>query len=239
MYNYIFIKISNIFKILIKFDSPKAYSLFLINIFLGNPGTANLINNAFQCNEISHNDYIKLNDIAFFMNPLFIISFTNVYFYLIYLLCCFIYIKIYDIVYKVNKSNNYTYNNFTIHYSFSMLVSSINSSVNILLNVAGIITFFNILKNTIVFIFSIFNISISNILLSFLEVASGLKLIESYNNSVLYMLLFSSQGLCIIFQSYSIVNKKNISFKRYILSHIVSSFVISLIFVILKFLFDI
>lgn len=237
--NNSFIKLSYVLKIFIKFDSHKAYSLLLINIFLGNPGTCKLINDSFDNNEISANDFIRLNDTSFFMNPLFVISFTNIYFYLVYLFCCFTYIKIYNILYNVNISNNYIYNNTYIKFSFPMLISSINSSINILLNIAGIITFFNVLKNTIIFIFDIFNIPISNILFAFLEVASGLKQIQTYNNSIIYMLLFSSQGLCILFQSYSFINKKNISFKRYILGHIVSTISITLIFIILKLLFHI
>ena len=89
------------------------------------------------------------------------------------------------------------------------------------------------------FNFNIFNIFITNIFLSFLEIASGLKVLQQYNNAILYMLLFSFQGVCILFQSYSVLDKKNISFKRYILSHLISSLSITLIFIILKFLFHI
>lgn len=242
--NKIFCYTSKIFKLLIKYDSSRSYCLLFINIFLGNPGTVNLINNAFENEEISYNDYIKLNDTTFFMNPLFILSFTNIYFYLIYLLCCFIYIKLYDVFYKVDITNNYMNKNNNFIFNFSMLTKSISSSINILLNVAGLITFFNVFKNTIIFIFDLFNINIfnifiSNIFLSFLEIASGLKVLEKYNNAILYMLLFSFQGVCILFQSYSFSNKKNISFKRYILSHLISSLSITLIFIILKFLFHI
>jgi len=216
--------------------------LLFINIFLGNPGTVKLINKSYENNEISYSDYIKLNDTTFFMNPLLIISFTNIYFYLIYLLCGFIYIKLYNYFYKANNSitvHDYKLTSDNSKYTFSSLVNSINSSINILLNVCGLITFFNVFKTTMIFIFNILNISISNIILSFLEIASGLKIIEKYNNPILYILLFSSQGVCILFQSFSILYKKNISFKRYILSHLISSLCITLIFIILKFLFHI
>lgn len=237
--NKIFFNISKIFKLLIKYDSHKSYCLLFINIFLGNPGTVNLINKAFENDEISYNDYVKLNDTTFFMNPLFILSFTNIYFYLIYLLCCFIYIKLYDVFYKVNISNNFISCDSKYSFSFSVLSKSISSSINILLNVAGLITFFNVFKNTIIFIFDLFNLNISNIFLSFLEIASGLTMLQQYNNTIFYMLLFSFQGVCILFQSYSFLSKKNISFKRYILSHLIASLSVTLIFIILKFIFHI
>lgn len=238
--NSFFSRLALIFRILIKFDSNKAYTIFFTSILLGNPGTASLINNAHNNKEISYNDFIKLCDCTFFVNPLFIISFTNIYFYIVYLFCCFIYIKIYSLLFKTNTSND----NFKIKndkYTIKSLFDSINTSISILLNVSGLVTFFNIFKNTLIFILDIFHINIHyfSFLFSFLEIASGLNFIKSYNNSLLFILLISSQGLCILFQSYSVLDKKNISFKRYILSHLLSTFCVSFIFFILKLFFHI
>ena len=57
MYNYCFIKLSNLLKFFIKFDSDKSYVILLINIFLGNPGTANLLFNSLNNQEITDNDF--------------------------------------------------------------------------------------------------------------------------------------------------------------------------------------
>lgn len=237
--NFIFAKISCLFKFLIKFDSKRAYNIFFASIFLGNPGSTKLINSSYCCKEISHYDFIKLNDCCIFVNPLFVISFLNLKFYLFYLTCCLIYIKLYDLLYSTNYPNIYTKTNYSC-YDINSLFNSLNDSISILMNVCGLVTFFNIFKNTILFILNLFNFNYDffTFLLAFLELASGLSSLKNCNELVI-ILLVSSQGLCILFQSYNLINKKNISFKRYILSHFISTISISLIFTILRLLFHI
>lgn len=240
--NNFFIKISNILKYLIKFDSDKAYSILLINIFLGNPGTTNLIEQAHNNNEISYSDYQKLLDITIFMNPLFVLNFLNIKYYFIYLITILIFIKLFSL-FNLYKKDSIFINNINDtnlkKYSFIDFSISINNVINILLTIACMITFFSIIKTTIIFLFRILKINNNYIplVLSYLEVASGLNDIKQYNLYYIISLIYF-QGLCIIFQSYQYINKKNISFKRYIFSKLLSCFICTLIFIVLTFIFD-
>lgn len=242
MTNKLFIKVSNVLKILIKFNSNKAYSILLINIFLGNPGTANLIEKAYDNSEISYYDYRRLLDITIFMNPLFVLTFLNIKYYFLYILTIFIFIKLYSLlnIYKKDSLFINIINNSNIKkYSFSDFSNSINNVINILLTIACMITFFSIIKTTIIYLLNIFNFDNKYItlLLSYLEVASGLNDIKQFNMYYIVSLIYF-QGLCIIFQSYQYLNKKNISLKRYILVKIISCLICTFIFLFLTTIFD-
>lgn len=241
LYNKFFYKFSLLLKIIIKLESLYSYSLLLLNVFLGNPGTTNLINEAFNNNKISINDYKTLNNICIFMNPIFILSFFNVKFYLIYVFSILIYIKFYSIYIK-HKNNNYTFSYNSINkYSLDIMYKSINESIYILLNIAGQIVFFNVLRNTITFGLSLihFDNTFLKVLLSFLEVSNGLKNISDLNISSLNVLLLCFQGFCILFQSLLYINKKNISYIRYIFNHCIIAILVTLIFFITNLIFHI
>jgi len=239
--NSFFIKISKLFRFLIKFECEKSYVLFAINLFLGNPGTAKLLSNCYESNEINEHDFKLLNNITFFMNPIFVLNVIIFKYYIIYIISLFIYIIIYCLLSK-NK-NNFVYKSdfFYRKYTFQTFSDSLNDCIYILLNVACLITFFNITKTSILYILSILGIDFRfiNIILSFLEVATGLNYLIEFNNLYLIISLISFQGLCILIQSFNIINKKNISFKRYIFNHIISSFSVTLIFYIITILFHI
>ena len=234
-------KISCLFKYIVYFDSNKSFVLLFINIFLGNPGTSKLIGDYFENNLISEYDYNLLNKVTIYMNPLFILNAISLKYYFVYVISVFIYIKLYSLIYR-NKLYEHNYNtSIDSKYSFHDFSKSIHDVIYILLNVACLITLFNIIKNTIIFSFSFFSFddSILNISLSFLEVASGLHDIRNLNNIYLNILLISFQGICILMQSYFILNKKNISFIRYIFNKVFSSVIVTFIFFIITILFHI
>lgn len=239
--NYYFNKLARFLKILIRFDSNKSYSLLLINMFLGNPGTTKLIENSLNNNEISFSDYNKLLNITFFMNPLFILNFFKLKNYFLYILSIFIYIKIYSLSHKFyHKSTNYNFAIIKNKYTFSNLKNSIHEVIDILLNIACMITLFSVIKTSIIYFLTIFKLSNSIILktiLAFFEVTSGLyDLKDTY--LWISILLITFQGFCILLQSYNFINKKNISFKRYILIRIVSCITTTAIFIALHIIFD-
>lgn len=239
--NKLFNKFSNILKKIIYFDSQKSYSLLIINIFLGNPGTTNLINESYERNEISERDFNKLVNICNFINPLFILSFFKISLYISYFISSFITILIIGKIFNYNNLNcAYINDNSIYKFDCKKLKTSINNTINILLYIAYFITFFNIIKTSLLFITYKFQHlhSIFIIIFSFLELSSGLKTIIHYNN-ILSILLLSFQGVCILFQSFNIINKKNISLKRYIFIHILYSIIATLIFYIISILFHI
>ncbi len=236
-HNLLINKFSKIFKYLIRFESDNSYSLLLINIFLGNPGTASLINEAFNNNQISFNDFKNLNNICIFINPLFILSFFDYKIYLIYFCSIIIFIKLYSLFHNKNISNNITFPIKQYEYTFNTFTCSLNNVINILLNIACISTFFSIIKNTIIYVLNTINFNNFFIiyLLSFLELATGIK--ENTNNFYLCIFILISQGFSILMQSFNVLNKKNISFKRYILNHIIITFIVFIIFFVIYFLF--
>ena len=157
--NKIILFVSKIFKFIIKFESQYSYSLLFINIFLGNPGTTSLINEAFNNNKISINDYRTLNSICIYMNPLFVITFFNIKFYIIYFISILIYIKIYSLIINRNKKNLFLLQSVNRNYSINDFYLSINKSINIILNVAGVMVFFNIIKQTFSFYINYFGLN--------------------------------------------------------------------------------
>lgn len=236
IYNKAFIKISKLMKFFISFDSEYSYAIFIISILLGNPGSSKLIQNSFDNNYISKNDYTKLNNITFFVNPLFILSFINFKNYIIYLICSFIYIKIYVIIKRYNKKNCYYIYNDNITINYNIFSKNINDVINILLNVAAMVSFFSGINNTIKLVLDYLNINnwFINFIFSNLEISNGLVYLKNNNYKLIYTIyLISFQGICILMQSYSVISKKNISFIRYILYNFLRAIIISLMFYII------
>ena len=223
-------------KFFISFDSEYSYAIFIISILLGNPGSSKLIQNSFDNNYISKNDYTKLNNITFFVNPLFILSFINFKNYIIYLICSFIYIKMYVMIKRYNKKNCYYIYNDNITINYNIFSKNINDVINILLNVAAMVSFFSAINSTIKLVLDYLNINnwFINFIFSNLEISNGLVYLKNNNYKLIYTIyLISFQGICILMQSYSVISKKNISFIRYILYNFLRAIIISLMFYII------
>lgn len=230
-----FLKKESFIKKILYFDSNKSYYIFFTSIFLANPSSTNIINKSYENNEISQRDFHKLISICNFINPMFILSFSSKNFYFLYLISILITsilfthkFKNYNSLYK--DSSNKSFN-------FKYFKQMINDLINILLNIICIILVFNILKTSIEFTLSFFNISIPY-LLSFIEVSTSIKYIYNNYNIFYSFFILSFQGLCIILQSYFIINEKNISFTKYVLIHFIFSIISLLFFSLLFFVYS-
>ena len=224
--NKLFNKFSLILKPFISFEYNKSYSIILTSVILGNPGTINLAKVNYKDNNISYNDYKKIIYLSIFMNPLFVISVLDFKLYIYYLISSLITVFIFDKFKRLNKKN-INGNNFI--YTYQSFISSITSIINVLLMVACLSVLFSVLKESISFLLYKVNINL-DILLSFLEISTGLKYLASNNQLILSIFLIAFQGLCIIIQSFSIIKDTSISFIKYIFIRLIQAIITTLIF---------
>lgn len=215
--NKFFYKFCLILKPFLKFDSPFSYTIFVNCALSGNPTTTKLIQENFNNSNISFRDYNILLCICKFTNPLFIISFLSLRFYLLYLLSLFL-TGIIITRFNFPYPHKFDFGKSSLQYTTSDLYSSINNAISILLLIAGTITFYNIVCASIN---SLLNYKIINQFTLFIELSNGISILSKSSNYFLVFLLLASQGICIITQSYFTLDKKNISLSRYIKLHLI------------------
>lgn len=223
-----FNKLAKILKIFISFENIKSYSIFLVSILLGNPGSLSLSYIEYNKNHISKNDFKKLCYFTIFFNPLFVVSFMGFKFYILYFISTFLIIFIFEKLFKLHFTNSkFVYN----AYTFTYFSDSINNIISIVLSVACLSCFFNVFKEAISFLFINLNIKM-DFLLQFIEISSGLQYFKNTNNYILCCLLISFQGLCILIQSLNIIKNNDISIIKYIIIRIILSLFVTLLFTI-------
>ena len=209
-------------KIILKFDTNNAFNLFLTSIFLGNPGSANLIYNEYINDTITKRDYIKLVNCCGFITPLFIFTLfsENLYYsfiiYISHLLTYFISCALYN--------KNLNYGNKKINHdnlqTLSSIISVFYNVCEICLTIASIM----VIANLIVSSLSLFNIN--KLLLIPLELTSGiLKIITEYKNSffalITISMLITFNGFCIHLQIFSQI--KGIKYQYFFIIKIIQS----------------
>lgn len=175
---------------------------FIMSMISGSPSNAKYISDLLNNNYISKNEAIKLLCICINYNPLLIISLTS---YLnfkdrLLLLMLNIFCNILVGILFRNVKVDICYFNY-VPKKFS-LINSISNSINVLLNILGIVTFFNILN-------SMFSFN-HPLLIGILEITNGFGLLKvfniSYNRKFIYSaLLISFSGLSILTQIKSIL----------------------------------
>lgn len=201
----IFKYLTFLIKPIVKFNSDKAYELYLLSLFVGNPTSSKFTYLELQKNSITESDAIKLIKYHSFMNPLFVISIisllSNNYKEIIitYILVSIIVNTIFTINKKGSISFNNPKNDFLVNIDF--VLDSINGAISILIQIAGFIIFCNLLKDIFIYF-----IPSSNIISSFLESSRGVYDILNSNVSnklLLIISLLTFQGLSINLQVYN------------------------------------
>lgn len=201
----IFKYLTFLIKPIVKFNSDKAYELYLLSLFVGNPTSSKFTYLELQKNSITESDAIKLIKYHSFMNPLFVISIisllSNNYKEIIitYILVSIIVNTLFSINKKGSISFNNPKNDFLVNIDF--VLDSINGAISILIQIAGFIIFCNILKDIFIYF-----IPSSNIISSFLESSRGVYDILNSNVSnklLLIISLLTFQGLSINLQVYN------------------------------------
>lgn len=208
---------------ILKFESLNAFNLYITSIFIGNPGASNLIQKAFNSNEITYLDYKSLINNASFISPLFIFSiFPNNIFYSTILFFMQI-ISSLIITCLYNKNNKVTSNiNFKNTSNSNSIFIIFNNAINISLNVAAIMIFSNLI------ISSLKQLYIPDIFLLPLELSTGIfKTIDlyeiSYISLIIISILLSFNGFCIHLQISSQI--ENFKYKSFVLTRIIQSLI--------------
>ena len=244
--------LGNIFKkpmnILFKTKGEGAF-IFFMSMITGFPSSAKYINDLLNKKQINTKDAQKILMFSFFSNPLFIVNTVGIMFLksqkigIMLLISHILGNIIIGIIFKNynqtknipnTKINNLKYLNTKINNTnlFKVLITSIKTSIETLINIFGIITFFLIIINIL---FKTKNI-ITIPLIGILEMTSGLKYLSlsniDYNIKVLLsMFLISFGGLSVHFQIMSILHKKKVKYLPFLISRIIHGIISVLILI--------
>ena len=222
---YRIITFQNLFKRLFRFNEIDT-SIFITSLFCGTPSNATFINNYLQKGIISENEALNLLCCTHFINPLFVIGGVGIYIFNSYKIGIIILLMLYlsNLIKAFLLRNNFNpyleSNVIKEKVNFKdIFVSIIKESMINLLVILGIVVLFNIL---IILIKEIFNLN--NTLKVFiniiLEMTSGILSIKTLNINIILKILLSYLslsfgGLCIWFQTISMITNKNIKYFKY------------------------
>ena len=224
LYNYPLIS-KLIYKPLSKiyhFENEKACSIFLISIIVGNPCSVKLITNAFKNEEISINEANRLLKFSTFVSSIFLFyifdSYTALFFLIIELITSIL-IAFFNP--QEENKNKFKYPN--IIDTYYNIISSLPSLL------------LNILSSMI--ICSIFSVNLNNEYLNmFIEITNGILILKtnySFLNSLLLIILISSNGISIILQSLFIIKEKRLSLTNFIVHRTISIIISVIVFLII------
>ena len=246
--------LGNIFKkpmnILFKTKGEGAF-IFFMSMITGFPSSAKYINDLLNKKQINTKDAQKILMFSFFSNPLFIVNTVGIMFLksqkigIMLLISHILGNIIIGVIFKNynqtksipnTKINNLKYLNTKINNTnlFKVLITSIKTSIETLINIFGIITFFLIIINIL---FKTKNI-ITIPLIGILEMTSGLKYLSisniDYNIKVLLsMFLISFGGFSVHFQIMSILHKKKVKYLPFLISRIIHGIISVLILIVI------
>ncbi len=216
--------------------------IFFMSMITGFPSSAKYINDLIERKVLTKKDAEKILMFTFFSNPLFIVNtvgntfFNSIYIGFVILFCHILGNIIVGFIFRnYNKSvlisdnsssfNSLRYLNNRINECniFTVLLKSIRSSLEVLINIFGIVTFCLIIIN-LVFkdannIFSIFTIGIT-------EMTTGLKYLSIADidlniRLLLSMFFISFGGFSVHFQIMSILNEKKVKYLPFLLARII------------------
>lgn len=228
--------------------------IFFMSMITGFPSSAKYIDDLMKKGILSRSDSEKILMFTFFSNPLFIVNtvgncfFGSTYIGFIMFISLVLGNLLVGIIFRsFNKSivisdnlnmSNLRYLNYKINEVniFKVLVKSIRNSIEILLNVFGIITFFLIVINII---FKDPSNNFSIIFTGITEMTSGLKYVsisdlEVNIKIILSMLFLSFGGFSVHFQMFSILNKRKVRYLPFLIARVIQAiFSILIVFIIL------
>lgn len=250
--NYGFINyISKIFgKVMKIFNlSQECSYAFFMSIISGFPGNAKLIKELLDNREINELEANKLLTFTHFSNPLFIIGTIGLLFLnnkkigliilIVHYITNFIVGILFRNIYKINHiiKENKKKEQFPF---INCLLKSINSSINTLLIILGIIILTSLIINIITINLNIPSFN-KSLLTGFIEMTQGLKLISQEPISIqlkasLMTFFLSFGGVSIHLQIMSILIEYKINYYIYLLSRIIHSSIASImVYIIIKF----
>ncbi len=231
--------------------------IFFMSMITGFPSSAKYLNDLMDKNLITKRDTEKILMFTFFSNPLFIINtvgnlfLNSMYLGFLVFLSHIIGNIIVGIIFRNYKSSQ-TINDNSQNFSsfkylnnkinecniFKVLLKSIRSSLDVLINIFGIVTFFLIIINLIFKdITSIPAIFITGLT----EMTTGLKYLSLTDLSLFLKLIISAffisfGGFSVHFQIMSILNEKKIKYLPFLLARTIHGLVSVFIIIIMTLL---
>ena len=213
--------------------NTRTLELFITSMFVGNPSSASLIITSVENNTITKNEGLNLIKCASFLTPLFILSFLSFNLkYAFVMILVHIFSSFILLLTIKQEDNHIEYIKRDGFYSFEQFLSSINKVMSLLIMIAGIMVFANIVRESLVISLNYFNINnfYINLILANIEVANGLNFIINsgldYKLMLIYFSFISSfGGFSVHMQVYNIINKyySYSSFFKYRIYHAVTS----------------
>lgn len=235
--------LGNIFKkpmnFLFKTKGEGAF-IFFMSMITGFPGSAKYIDDMLDKKMITIKDSEKILMFTFFSNPLFIVNtvgnifFNNINFGFIILISHILGNIIIGLIFR-NYNKNILINDNSTKLSiknmhnkindiniFKLLFDSIKDSLDILINIFGIVTFILIIINLL---FSNSNSIITILSSGIAEMTTGLKYLSLSNLDInlkllISMFFISFGGLSVHFQIMSILNKRKVKYLPFLIARI-------------------
>ena len=232
----------------IKFENEKAYELFITGIFVGNPSIASLIINEYEVENISLNDTNKLLKVSSFFNPLFVITIVSgsflfpIKYSFIILISILLANLLIGMFIKSEKSIFEKQQPINPTIRLDIIFSAINQAITLLLLVAGIMVFANILKFSVIYFLDLYNINspILTFLTSLFEVSTGLVDIFKTESNLFILFpiaafMFAFQGISVNMQVLNIIFDHKIKFLPIFMTRIIQGLIAGCItFIILN-----
>ncbi len=230
--------------------------IFFLSMITGFPSSAKYLDDLMEKGQINKRDCEKILMFTFFSNPLFIVNTIGNTFlgdirYGYFLLSAHIMGNIFvgitfrgfnkNITNDNMKTYNLSYLNNKINECnlFKVLLNSIKSSIDILLNIFGIVTF------SLIVISLVFNDPSSfyqNVLVGLIEMTTGLKYLSLGGADITVKLMLSAffisfGGFSIHFQIMSILTKRKVKYLPFLISRVFHALYSMIFIVILMILF--
>lgn len=228
---------TDIFKI--KNNNTLAFSL---SLFSGTPTNAYIIKELYINNRISLNSANKLLLYTYFSNPLFLYNILSTIFNktIVFKIILIHYISNIIISFFIKKETTYNNGNETTNLKVTkILEQSIKKSINTLLMILGTVTFFMILSNLTIKLFSL-NIYLEILLKGLLEITQSLNELAAITlnlelKQLLALTIISFGGISIHMQVYSILNETKINYKFFLKGRIYQT-LISILLLLVSFI---
>lgn len=231
--------------------SPNSSFIIFMSMISGIPSNAKYIKDLLNDNKITLKEANKLILFTHFSNPLFILgTIGNIYLNnpklgIIILISHYIsniilglILRIIDTSQELDKQNC-IYNKFRETNNFGKILStSLSTSLDTIILILGIITFFNILTTILNNSLNIDNLLTKSIITSIFEITSGLNLLSLTNTTlelktILMAMIISFGGLSTHIQIISILDNKKIRYLPYLIFRILHAFLAGIICLIL------
>ena len=234
---------SKLFSFLFKINPNSSY-IVILSLFSGLPSNAKFINDAYNDNIIDSNEATKLLAFTFFPNPLFVLNTIGIIVFDSFLIGVKILVSIYVSNFIVgfiirnkyiSNSSNKIIKRKKLSFSETLknsIVNAFSSSMIILGSIVVFTTLYNLFLPLMPF-----NNMVNSIILSFVEMTSGINMLSilNINNNLMIILIGSSvcfTGLCVLSQAKSMLDFKidtKFVFKCRIIVMIINAVILSLI----------